>query len=423
MHLSKKGLALDIDWIISLGVFLIYLGVFFLMIRQLPDRQSPTASLLGSVEDGVTESAAWQVQRMPLVISSNISGAEPIITSFAYDWKNFSFTDNTSFDISEGKLIFATPLKTGKNLAWLVKSAENYSKPATTPGLAAGPNGASVDSQRLVLEFQSSIITRAIHFEKERLSDFNISISGVSFKPESGSAENSVQSVSAKYKLALPKINHTSFIVAGFSRVFSYVTTDAPEPHRMLVSATIRNYTHFHINNALSGGVNYTGGACTSSETRLIDFYDANSGLAFILPQGGNVTFCAGNTSIALGLEFPIENETRYDMIFHPGDYNSTLKYITPYRTAFGIIENLTGTSLSLYKSLNETDYKALKNRFGYPNSKEFSFTLLNSSGAPLFNYQPVTPGVTNVFTKEADIFVLDKYGAKTKHKLRIKGW
>ena len=421
--MSKKGVAIDIDWIISLGVFLVYLGVFFLMIRQLPERQSPAASLLGSVADGVAESAAWQVQRLPLVISSNVSGAEPIITSFGYDWKNFSFTDNTSFDISEGKLIFAKQLKTGKNIAWLVKSPENYSKPATTADLAAGPNGVSIDSQRFVTEFQNSIITRASHFEKERLSDFNISISGVSFKPESGSAENSVQTISAKYKLVLPKINHTSFIVAGFSRIYSYVTTDATEPHRMLISATIRNYTQFHINNALSGGINYTDGTCTSSETRLIDFYDANSGLAFILPQEGNVTFCTGNTSIALGLEFPIGNETRYDMIFHPGDYNSTLKYVSPYRTAFGMIENVTGTSLSLYKSLNETDYAALKNRFGYPNSREFSFTLLNSSGAALFNYQPVIPGITNVFTREADIFVLDKYGAKTKHKLRIKGW
>ncbi|HLD97205.1 MAG TPA: hypothetical protein VI934_02580, partial [Candidatus Nanoarchaeia archaeon] len=120
--MSKKGVAIDIDWIISLGVFLVYLGVFFLMIRQLPERQSPAASLLGSVADGVAESAAWQVQRLPLVISSNVSGAEPIITSFGYDWKNFSFTDNTSFDISEGKLIFAKQLKTGKNIAWLVKS-------------------------------------------------------------------------------------------------------------------------------------------------------------------------------------------------------------------------------------------------------------------------------------------------------------
>ena len=420
---SRTGVAIDLDWIISLGIFLIYLGVFFITIRQLPTTQIPTVALIDSVADGIRSSATWHVQRLPLVISSNLSGTEPLIVKFGYDWKNFSFTDNTSFDNSEGRLIFVRTLSTGRNLAQLVTSSENYSAPAKVLDIAAGPGGASVNSQRFISEFQNSVLARVNHFGKERLSDYKISISGVSLKPESGTAQTAVQSISAKYKLILPHINHTSFVVAGYSRIFNYVTTTAQEPRQMLVSATIRNYTFFYINNALSGSINYTRQGCTSSPTRYIDFYDDNSGLTLIAPQGSNLTFCVGNTSISLGLEFPIANETRYDIIFHPGTFNSTLKYINPYKTAFGIAENLSGISTSLYKKLNETNYQTLKDRFGYPKTKEFSFTLLNDSGTSLYKYQPVSPGITNIFTKEVDLFLLDKYGAKIRQKLRIKGW
>ena len=421
--MSKTGVAIDLDWIVSLGIFLIYLGVFFISIRQLPSTQTPTSALLDSVADGVSKSATWHVQRLPLVIASNFSGTEPLLVPFSYDWKNFSFTDNTSFDVSEGKLIFIKTLNKGRNLAQLVTSSQNYSAPARVFDLAAGPNGASVNSQKFISEFQNSILTRVNHAGKERLSDLNISISGVTFKPESGTAEATAQSLSAKYKLILPKINHTSFIVAGYSRIFNYVTTDAQEPHSMLVSATIRNYTSYFINNALSGQINYTSQGCTSSKTNYVDFYDENNGLTLIAPSGGNLTFCVGNTSISLGVEFQIAGETRYDLIFHPGTFNSTLKYVDQYKTAFGVSENLSGISLSLYKKLNETNYQTLKDRFGYPKTKEFSFTLLNDSGAAIFDYQPVKPGITDIFTKEVDLFLLNSYGAKVRNKLRVKGW
>ena len=96
---------------------------------------------------------------------------------------------------------------------------------------------------------------------------------------------------------------------------------------------------------------------------------------------------------------------------------------MTPNRTAFGVSENITGVSLQLYRKLNETDYQALKRNFSYPSSKEFSFTLYNESGTLIFNYEPKPTGITNVFAQEESVFVLDKYGTKSKHKLRIKGW
>jgi len=420
---SRKAIAMDLDWIISLGLFLIYLGVFFIVIRQLPAQQSGAGALLARVSDGVEEQAAWSVQKLPLFIFSNMSGAEPIIVRFGQDWRNFSFTDNTSFDQQDGKLILVATLKEGGNMLELVSSGENYSQPVPVFDLAAGQNSASVNSQRFVAEFAGSMLARVNHFDRERLSDFNISLAGTALKPETAAAEANVSQLSAKYKLAFSQLNHSQFVVAGYSRIISYVNAAIGEQHNMTVTMTLRNYTFFHINNAVAGTINYTGNQCQTALSRYADFYDSTSGVTLIAPEGANVSFCAANETVRFGMEFSIENETRYELIFHMGDFNGTLKQVSPYKTAFGMVENFTGISLGLYRKVNETGYATLKSKWNYPAARDFAFTLLNQSGSVVFNYQPKIPGSTNVFTRETEVFTLDKYGQKAKHKLRVRGW
>jgi hypothetical protein len=420
---SKKGLAIDIDWIISLGIFLIFLGVFFLSLRQLTFDPSPADSLLNNVVDGVDDFTLWQVQELPLIITSNITGTEPVLVRFRQPWTNFSFKDNTSFDHKEGKLIFVKRLEEGKNLLSLVSSTDNYSIPTTGRDLEGTDNLVTVNTKRFSAEFSNSMLLRVNHFEKERISDYNVSILGVELNTETATKETSNTELSTMHKLKFDQFNHTSFIVAGFPRIFNYINTNVKEQHNLTMSATVRNYTFFHIDNSISGTINYSKKDCTTTKSRYIDFYDSISGVSFITPEGTNLSFCAGNRTVELTLEFSITNETRYDIIFHEDNFNSTLKYVSPYRTAFGIVENLSGVSYNLFKSMNETDYKVLKENWSYPVSRDFSFVLENQSGSKVFVYEPVNPGITNVFAKKEDLFVLDKYATKKKHQLRIRGW
>lgn len=420
---AKEGLAVDIDWIVSLGIFLIYIGVFFVMIRQLPLQQTFTGALLDNVADGIEDSTKWHVKKLPLVIFSNLSETEPVIVRFAYDWQNVSFRDNMSFDKKDSRLIFIKALVQGKNVLELATSAESYPAPQAVFDLTASENLASVNSQRFSAEFSNALLSRVSHFDKERLTGLSIGIEGVKLNPETATVKANITSLSAAYKLIFPQLNHTSYVVGGYSRLLNYVNTDVKEPHSLKVSATLGNYTFFFINNAVSGALNYTSPGCTNSFGRYIDFYDDISGVTFIGPEGTNLSFCTANSSVRLSIEFQIGNETRYDILFHPGDFNNTLKQVSPYKTAFGIIEDLTGISLKLYRKMNETSYEALKRSWSYPNAREFSFALYNATGSVVFNYQPKAPGITNVFAKELDVFALDKYGTKSKHKLRIKGW
>lgn len=427
--MGKRG-TVEVDWILSIVIFLIYLALFFLYLTPFAKEQ-PEASnlLLANLESRIRENATWHVQRVPLFIHSNISGTEPLIAPFSLTLENISFADNTSFYRQENKLIFKEPLNTGPNIKWVVSSDEAYPQEPVLTDLGATPSGVVIDSQRFRAEFDG-LPTSVLHFEKQRFSAFNISLDSGVISRESAAKESNFSGLAAKYKLSADTVNHTTFVIGDFPRLFNYVVpSQALESHNFTVSVTLHNYTHYFIDNALSGQLNFTQKSCNSKTSGYIDFYDALGGVSFITDEAASIYFCTGNHSIGLTISMDLSAEKNYNIIFHSGDYNKTLKYVAPYTIKTGLIENLSGVSIALMNELNTSDYANLKNAWNYPSQRDFSFQLLNSTALinvttqPLINYSPKSPGTVNVFVREFDELVLDKYGNKVKHKLRVKGW
>ena len=88
--MQKNG-TVEVDWIVSLGIFLIFLTLFFFYLLPITVEQPEAADvLLADIESNLRENATWYVQKVPLFIRSNISGVEPIVAPFLLDWKNLS---------------------------------------------------------------------------------------------------------------------------------------------------------------------------------------------------------------------------------------------------------------------------------------------------------------------------------------------
>jgi hypothetical protein len=417
---SKKGIAVDLDWIISLGLFLIYLGIFFIAIRQIPSQASPTSALLDGLASHITTDTAWSVEELPLVVFSNVSGSEPIIIRFPYSWKNFSFKDQLYFEMKDGRLMFIKELGEGRNLLELVHSGENYSLAAPLLELQANRVSATVNSKRFQAEFQDSMLSRANHYDSERLGNLNIQLSSteLSFRK----AESSITPLSASYTAEFEELNHTSVIIAGYPRIINFIDTDQQQPHNFSMAMTVRNYSRYFVNGLLHQ-IDYSKDGCAYATSNFLDFSDDLSGAGFVFPEQANIKICTSNSLVSLQADFPVEREARYDIIFHQGDYTNAIAYSAPYRTRFGVALNITGASMRLLSGLNNTNYEDLKKAWGYPAKREFQFVVINQSGSSPFNYSSASPGISNVYAKESDIFILDKYGDRTRNTLRVRGW
>lgn len=420
--MDKKG-AVEVDWIVSIGIFFIFLSFFFIYITPLTKEQTDASeSLLPQLEEKIGANTTWNVQRVPLFIHSNISGTEPVIADFTLNWKNITFSDNTSFYREENKIIFVTLLKNNTNLKWITSSNEPYTQQEATTSFSPTANSLSIDGQRFRAEF-NGLLTQATHFDRQRITEMNLS-SGQPILTEQAAKESNFTRIAAKYKLSSPLLNHTTFIAADFPRLFNFINAKQPsEPRNITITATVHNYTHYFIDGSLSGPLNFTSKSCRQKRTDYIDFYDSNTGASFITYDTANISFCTKNNSLELSITLPLKNETRYDIIFHTGDYTKTLKYINPYKVRTGMAENLTGMSTQLFTRLTQANYTNLKKAWNYPTTREFSFQLLSSNNTLLLNYTPKSPGAVNIFTREFAEDVLDKYGNKAKHKVRIRGW
>ncbi len=421
--MRKKG-AVEADWVVSIGIFLIYLSFFFFYLTSLTSKQPDVSdSLLHNVEKNLRANVTWHVQKVPVLIRSNLSSTEPVIAPFFFSWANISFSDNTTFYLQENKLIFKEALREGQNFKWIVSSDDSYPQLESLEDLSPTSGSVTIDRSRFQAEFDG-ILTSAVHFEKKRISNFSVKLDGSAVSIESAKKEYNSTSFTAKYKMSSSTLNHTTFVVGGFPRLYSYVSPKQNlEPHNLTVLATLQNYTSYFIDATHSGAINYTEKTCISRFSNYIDFYDNLVGVTLITEDTSNISFCTGNASLELSATMALDNETRYDLIFHQGDYNNTLKYLYPYTVMVGLAENLSGISFSLITKLNESDYPNLKKAWNFPQSRDFSFELLNQTNFPLVNYSPKSPGFVNIFTKQFDEVLLEKYGSKTKYRLRVKGW
>ena len=127
---KKKGLN-QIDWAISIGVFMLYISWFFILIKPfyVPITTSPEISVL---EKAFASELKWNLNMYPLVVTSDIYRSNaPIAIDFPFniDKDNLIFSSELYSDLNNDTLYFLADLSPGKNLFIIANSGEIYEKP------------------------------------------------------------------------------------------------------------------------------------------------------------------------------------------------------------------------------------------------------------------------------------------------------
>ena len=423
---GKRAATSAVDWMMSLGIFMIYLAWFFIYVRPLTSPPVEMGSLLKISGDAFKANVTWGVDVVPLVIFSNITGSdEPVIADFAYIWNStsFSFADNRSFFLDEHRLFFLNNMTAGRRAFELVHSSEAYSQP-TSPqrDIAATKDSVSVGKASMRADFSDSVLVNAIYRDYYRIQGFNITINSVPIAVENRTF--TITPIIAKYKIQSQMVNHSSYVFAGNPRIYSFVSLNKPleQQQNFSISMTIFNSTQYYSDKS-SGDISFNN-TCKDLLANYIDLSDGIAGFAFIFADEANISMCAANNTLRIKANFILKNETRYDIIMHPGNYNSTIKYISPYASRFGAIDVQKGFSSRLLSALNSTNYSVLKTSWKYPPSREMAFIVVNESNEEIYRYEPSTPGRnSNVFVREISGYMLDQYSKRQKVTARIKGW
>ena len=421
--MQKRGQA-QVDWIISLGLFVMYLVFFFAFAKPLVSQPTTMDPLLKVVDDQIKKNASWEMQTVPLVIFSNISSdSEPIIATFPFNWNSSSFalTDNETFYLDEGRLFTIRNLSAGRNYMMIAHSTENYNvKTGQQRDLFTTKDTATI-GKGLKVGFRDSSLQNIAYKDKYRLQGMNITVNQGDITTDNFTYTST--KLLSKYELQLAAFNHTTYIVADNTRIYNFIRQNNQYngPQNFSFSAIISNSTAYYTD----AGFGYVdlNFSCTDFYTSYIDLYDADGGITFLFPDKANTSICGLNTTLRFTASFFLKQENRYDIILHTGDYNSTLAYKSPYTARFGSVEKNKGLSSRLIGRINSTRYDSLKRAWSYPLNREFSYVILNGSNTPIFDYSPTVQPDSNIYVKDSRSYILDQYGNRQDVEIRVSGW
>ncbi|MBT5022428.1 hypothetical protein HOK51_02555 [Candidatus Woesearchaeota archaeon] len=418
MFKQKRGLTQP-DWIISLGIFLIYIAWFFIFVNPLipPQRNMETGFQI--IKTGLSEDIYETVYEIPIFFTENVTNDyEPIIIDqYMSVIKNDSVLSSSYsyFELNNEKFMFLENISSTSysTLYWPLVDTTTQQPSSFKPIIS----GNTVSAQGMKTVFSDYKISTVNYFGKTRLFNYQL-YSDSNLVGNQGFSDN--VSLVAKYVNQGEYLNHTTFIFGKNPRMYNYVLSSDNREHTFGLTTALSNYTYYYVSASEFGNIDYDNDDCETFETNFIDFNNGASGVAFVFQEDVTFQFCNNNTNINLDMGFDVFNETRYDIMFHQGDESNVIGY--PIEVKYGIKQGKKWASLPSIDLLGQKTYAQLKSDWNFPSMLDFNITFTS------LNYEKsIGTGVPNdkidIYVEELKSYILEPDLEVYNMSMSIKIW
>lgn len=406
--MNKRGDS-QIDWVISLGIFLLYLAWFFIFIRPYMIQEGKP-NLVEIVSQNFDNEAYWSVQKLPIIITSGgIFSKVPIIVNIPPEYnESNSYMNNQAFMIDNSRLFFIASLNFS-DVFYLTHSNSSYIMYNQITDLAASQQSAKVTD--FEADFENETLTSAFYFGT-RIISFLQQVG--SQMVDTANSSFSDKKIAARYSVTSQAANITTYVFAYNPAIYMSYETNKSIYQRF----ELDKYDNYFFDNSNNGNVHYPV-ACYSKNAKQLVLYDNVSNVLFDFDREVSFNFCSQRDEIMLEISFDGSAEER--IIFFRRDFRNYADYIDAYDAQAGIVEETSALSLANLKLLNVSNYNDLKYRW---NSPDFRIFVINSSDDSMIAVIGSTPyEKATVYAKEARNFLLDKYGNLEDVKVSIQSW
>ena len=406
--MNKRGDS-QIDWVISMGIFILYLAWFFIFIRPYM-LQEQTPNSVQMVRGNFEKDAYWTVEKIPIIVNSQkYLYREPIIVDISqkYDESN-SHMQNSAFIVRNNRLFFIGDVNLS-GIFYLVSSNESYMMYNQITDLTATEQYATVTDFNA--DFENSMLKSAFYFGI-KIRSFLVNINGQQVNASNTSFSN--KKIAAEYSLNTEALNMETYVFAYNPRIYMFFSTNKS----IYQDFELDEYLGYLFDSSDTGEIHYPGECHDKNKDRLL-FYDNSSNILFLFDKNVSFKFCSKNTSIELEINF--DNSAEERIIFFRGDYNNYTDYINNYYAEAGVSEQITLPSLAKIQSLAAADYSSLKYGWGIA---DFRILVKNSSNEQIISeIGPQPYEKATVYAEEARNYLLDRYGNLQDIKISCQSW
>jgi len=398
--MQKRG-ATQIDWVISLAVFIIFLLVFFLSIRPSILPISPAKETTSNLAENFFSTVGWTIDKFPGFTNSDLN-EEVVIVEI--EQSSFIAVLDRYFTFRDNKLFFLADLSQ-ESTFFVVRGEENYSRPKFTKLFKADEE--EFDSGKFEFGIYGGLIQNVL-YGGSLIDDIDYKLDGNSFSP----SENSFyeDKLLAHYTGGLL----SCFGIHNFPRVYCFVKQeiDLDFDLNFEMDDDLQEW------NVLYGGaiVSGSGGTHSFPGVRFVSFDDGDRGVSYLFSPAADIDF-SNSSSMDLDVAFDDVESFNYTIIAHDADDGFNL--LNPYNLDIGLVSQIKG--LSLEEMIALPDASVLRQLWGI--QSDFSVEVVQD-GLTIFEVNSSTPtDVDNVFVEKRVEFLLDKFGNLTPVEVFLRVW
>jgi len=399
---DKRGLS-QVEWAISLSMFIIYLIWFFIVMRPNLVQTDDPKTLKESLTESLYTYAGHSVKKLPFSVDANMAKRNaPIILE--YDWpENYGLGEY--YDVYDDKLIFLDDINTSK-VYEIVISNDNYSIPYKFFEFTSDIT--HVQTANMRVDIVDGMLKDASYLTLKRIENMSVHIKDILM--EGWTTVYSHSNMSAYYKAVFPLVNHSLLMSAYNNRIDGFVKGDA----KTRITFDIFGYDTYYSDYFNNGPI-----GCEQYFQDYVSFYDGFNSLSIRFDQNVSIDVCGANETATV--TFELNSSSHYVMVFHE-DENGRL-WTAPYRLNVGVEIPMRGVSEKKLVKLLSTDYRTLKNIFNYPDSKDFKIIAFDMIGNASIEAGPDPYEMATVTSEGIGYYILNKDGEYRKNRINVLQW
>jgi hypothetical protein len=206
--MQKRGIS-QIDWVISLAFFSIFLMLFFMFINSRVSMPLKSDTLVNDAETAFLNDVSWQVQKTPIFTDFYQTG--PVIAQFYPDNMTNYYLGGKCFAMDDNRLFYVA---SGDSVNYLIASNETYPKCNETLALTSDENEAT--TKQAGFEFENGLLEKAYYKGKLRISDLQFFGRFSNYSYES-------TDVFAKYTASAADMEQKTYVIANSTGVMVFI--------------------------------------------------------------------------------------------------------------------------------------------------------------------------------------------------------
>ncbi len=410
---AKKGVT-QADWVLSIGIFLIYLAWFFVVIQPVVGPQQKETLPADKLKDIFNKNASWEVNVTPIILKSNQSqDNQPVIMDFTFPGDADSYAIKGKYwQIRDGRLFLTASFPSPSIMFEMVHSDSTYTKPSFAGSMDISERTAK--SAEMQANFRKSMLDTVRYNDALRVEGFSMEVDGEEINKERNSFYSN--SMFAEYKVITPGLNNTFYVFDSSPRVYCYV--DASDNRGIDVDIRLHDYGEYYVNSAEHGSIKYNVSECDSFKTDYINFIESGHGLALIFEEPVSLRMCH-DKGLVLNISHEVSGTFSYRIDFH--DKNAEKEDLKSlYTAAFGATTVMEGLSGSRMIDLEGLNYTFLKSDWGMEN--DFNITVSTASDT-LMEIGASPPRTADVHSLQYYDWMIDEYANQTRASVNLLMW